>query len=132
TKLSPVGVPVYSTFIGGVGADDGLGIVVDQFGDAIVTGATASANFPISASFAPFTGALQEFLTKLDPMASRLIFSGSVPTTASLAAGLGIGQDGAGRVYGAGGGVRGGGGGSEGLVIEGSPGGAGPAAEGFV
>ena len=44
TKVDQSGSRVYSTYIGGTGADEGVSIVVDQGGDAIVTGATASAN----------------------------------------------------------------------------------------
>jgi hypothetical protein len=132
TKLDAVGALIYSTFLGGTGADDGLGIVVDQFGNPIVTGATASANFPVSASFPPFTGALRAFLTKLDSSAARLTFSRPVPTTAPLAAGLAIGQDAAGRLYVAGSEVRGGAPQTDAFVIEFTGGGTSPTAEVFV
>ena len=132
TKVDQSGARVYSTYIGGTGADEGVSIVVDQGGDAIVTGATSSANFPVSASFVPFTGALQAFLTKLNPTASALMFSRSVPTTAPLAAGLGIGQDASGRLYVAGSEIRGGAPQTDAFVIEFSPAGTSPTAEFFV
>ena len=132
TKVDQSGARVYSTYIGGTGADEGVSIVVDQGGDAIVTGATASANFPVSASFAPFTGAVQAFLTKLNATGSALMFSRSVPTTAPLAAGLGIGQDASGRLYVAGSEIRGGAPQTDAFVIEFSPAGTSPTAEFFV
>ncbi len=47
TTLSPSGGSlVYSTYLGGNGFDDGLGIAVDSSGNAYVTGATTSTNFP--------------------------------------------------------------------------------------
>jgi len=49
TKLSLSGTRVYSTFLGGINADEGLAIVVDGNNSAIVTGSTASANFPVTA-----------------------------------------------------------------------------------
>jgi hypothetical protein len=143
-KLGPLGLLVYSTFLGGSGADEGLGIVVDAGGDAIVTGGTASANFPSTAGFPPFTGALQAFLTKLDPAASSVLFSRSVPTSTtptgqardalptvpSLA--LGISQDTGGRLYLAGSEFRGGAAQTDAFVIQFSPAGTSPTAEFFV
>ena len=39
TKLNPTGTAlVYSTYLGGTGYDQGLGIAVDTAGDAYVTG----------------------------------------------------------------------------------------------
>src|SRR6266481_5269729 len=75
TKLDPVGNAVYSTYLGGTGADEGLGIVVDTDGNASVTGGTASVNFPATAGFPAFTGALLAFLTRLNPTASAVVFS---------------------------------------------------------
>ncbi len=52
-KLGPSGSPIYSTFLGGSGADSGQAIVVDSLGTAYVAGSTASPNFPAT------VGALQ-------------------------------------------------------------------------
>src|SRR2546425_10370086 len=52
TKLNPAGGFVYSTYLGGSGADAGESIAVDTAGNAYVTGFTTG-NFP------PTAGALQ-------------------------------------------------------------------------
>src|SRR5262249_39198267 len=46
TKLNASGGLVYSTYLGGHSDDYGLGIAVDPSGNAYVTGATDSTNFP--------------------------------------------------------------------------------------
>ena len=49
TKISPDGSSlVYSTFLGGNGAEDGLGLAVDTTGSVFVAGRTTSANFPVA------------------------------------------------------------------------------------
>ncbi|MCS7189640.1 MAG: SBBP repeat-containing protein [Bacteroidia bacterium] len=51
TKLDVEGKElVYSTFIGGIGEDQGRAIVVDKNGHAYITGWTDSPNFPISST----------------------------------------------------------------------------------
>ena len=144
TKLDAVGGPVYSTYLGGTGADEGLGVVVDSTGSALLTGGTASVNFPVTAGFASFTGALQAFLTKLNPAASAVTFSRPVPTSTPLTGqsrdalpavpslALGIAQDGSGRLYVAGSEIRGGAPQTDAFVIEFSPAGTSPTAEFFV
>ena len=48
TKLSPDGaVIVYSTYLGGTGADEGNAIAVDAAGNVFVAGGTTSADFPV-------------------------------------------------------------------------------------
>ena len=44
TKFDASGALVYSTFLGGVGEDEGTGIAVDNDGDAYVTGVTSAYN----------------------------------------------------------------------------------------
>ncbi len=54
TKLNPAGTAlIYSTYLGGSGQDGGIGLALDASGNAFVTGATSSANFPTT------TGAYQ-------------------------------------------------------------------------
>jgi hypothetical protein len=49
-KIDPTGSKlIYSTLIGGSGSEQPQGIVVDEFGNAYVTGATDSADFPTTA-----------------------------------------------------------------------------------
>jgi len=51
TALNPAGFPIYSTYLGGNGADIGRGIAVDLAGNAVVTGSTTSNNLPVVACF---------------------------------------------------------------------------------
>jgi hypothetical protein len=67
TKLNSSGSIVYSTYLGGSNDDGGSGIAVDLAGNAYVTGATSSANFPTTggAFQSTFAGNLDAFVTKL-------------------------------------------------------------------
>lgn len=85
TKLNATGTAlVYSTYLGGSSADEGIGIAADAAGNAYVTGYTSSADFPVTA------GALQTelgrdsrvplvmhdaFVTKINTDGSALIYS---------------------------------------------------------
>jgi hypothetical protein len=79
TKLNPTGSAlVYSTYLGGSGDDQGLGIVVDASGNAYVTGRTSSANFPVTAGAFELVyagGTDDAFVTKVDPAGSVLVYS---------------------------------------------------------
>ncbi len=71
SKLGPSGAPVYSTFLGGNGADMGQAVAVDSTGAAYVAGSTTSPNFPViagasQASFAGSTASSNAFVAKLD------------------------------------------------------------------
>jgi hypothetical protein len=68
---------VYSTFLGGQGKDQGLGIAVDSSGDAYVTGLTQSSLFPLkSALQGTFGGGTQDaFVTELNPTGTALVYS---------------------------------------------------------
>src|SRR5262249_41922460 len=46
TKFMADGSVVYSTYLGGSDADTGFGIAADSLGNAYITGATSSSNFP--------------------------------------------------------------------------------------
>lgn len=63
--------PLYSTFLGGTGGDNGFGIRVDANGNAYVAGITASSDFPITPGpFQPAlaSGASQDgFVSELSP-----------------------------------------------------------------
>jgi hypothetical protein len=57
TKLKFDGSAIlYSTYLGGTGFDQGLGIAVDGVGNAFVTGTTSSTNFPTANALQPAFG----------------------------------------------------------------------------
>lgn len=82
TKLNPTGSAlIYSTFLGGSYGEAGTGIAVDSAGNAYVTGASFSSDFPV------IGGAIQPtnlgtpnllsngFVSKFNPTGSALIYS---------------------------------------------------------
>jgi uncharacterized repeat protein (TIGR01451 family) len=78
SKIDPVaGKLVYSTYLGGSESDWGTGIVVDEIGNAYVTGATGSFDFPIAGY--PFQRvkryAYDAFVSKLNSTGSGLLYS---------------------------------------------------------
>ena len=105
TKLDPTGTTlVYSTYLGGStfsGTGDLAGaIAVDALGEAVVTGVTESVDFPTTpGSFDPsFNGAVDAFVTKLDPTGSTLVYSTFLGGTGSDSGG-GVAVDAAGAAY---------------------------------
>ncbi|MEO7507140.1 MAG: SBBP repeat-containing protein, partial [Pyrinomonadaceae bacterium] len=58
---------IYSTFLGGAGTDEGLGIAVDAAGSAHVTGSTGSFNFPLQVPIRSTNQINEAFVTVLDP-----------------------------------------------------------------
>lgn len=90
TKLNPTGSAlVYSTVLAGSCYDGATGVAVDAAGNAYVTGAASSYNFPTtkgafqrlnnanpaSAGCQPSSGIYNAFVTKFNPAGSALIFS---------------------------------------------------------
>ena len=78
TKLNPAGSAlVYSTYLGGAGADYPYDIIVDSSGSAIVTGVTFFSNdFPTTwGAYLRSTTRTAAFLTKLNSLGSGLAFS---------------------------------------------------------
>lgn len=78
TKLDAPGSGlVYSTYLGGSGYDQGVGIAVDPGGAAYVTGTTTSSDFPTTGGAFDTTanGEVDGFVTKLDAAGSALVYS---------------------------------------------------------
>jgi hypothetical protein len=101
TKLLPPGsAPSYSTFLGGSSLDLGLGIAVDQFRAAYVTGSTLATDFPTMAGAFDQThnGLDDVYVTKLGPAGATLSYSTFLGGS-SVDRGLGIAVDGNGAAY---------------------------------
>jgi len=77
--LNPTGSQlVYSTYLGGTNQDYGVGIAVDQAGNAYVIGNTQSSDFPqafLSTIQANYAGGTDAFVAKLNPDASQVVYS---------------------------------------------------------
>lgn len=102
--------PLYSTFLGGSGGDNGFGIRVDANGNAYVGGVTSSADFPITPG--PFQPALASgaagdgFVSELSPKGNgkadllySTYFGGSGSTTGGPDSLEGIALDSSNNVY---------------------------------
>jgi hypothetical protein len=80
TKLSADGTSlVYSTYLGGSGAEDGNAIDIDSSGNAYVTGVTSSTDFPVTPGVVQATCGTgcygNAFVSKLSPDGSKLVYS---------------------------------------------------------
>jgi photosystem II stability/assembly factor-like uncharacterized protein len=103
TKVSPTGVILYSTYLGGSGIDTGLGVAVSTDAHAHVTGQTNSPNFPLASALQSTLGGLFDaFATKLNANGSALVFSTYLGGS-GYDRGLGVAVDPSGNVYLAGG-----------------------------
>jgi hypothetical protein len=76
-KLNSEGTsPLYTTYLGGNGDDEGLAIAVDSSGVAYIAGYTESTNFPTANPFRPSnSGGRDGFVTKLNANGSALVYS---------------------------------------------------------
>jgi len=77
SKLKPDGSGlVYSTYLGGSGADSGQAVAVDPSGDAYLTGYTYSTDFPTASPYqAANAGSADVFITKFNPAGTALVYS---------------------------------------------------------
>ena len=78
TQLDTTGSTlVYSSYLGGSGADFGQGIAVDSSGNAYVTGSTQSTNFPTTPNALQpnINGSQDAFVTKVNFTGEALIYS---------------------------------------------------------
>ncbi|WP_196305245.1 DUF7948 domain-containing protein [Metabacillus sediminilitoris] len=92
---------VYSTYLGGMSDDSGVGIAVDTEGNAYVTGVTSSLDFPTSpGAFQTTSDGFQDaFVTKLNPTGSALVYSTFLGGTQNSDQGISIAVDAAGNAY---------------------------------
>jgi hypothetical protein len=95
----------FSTFLGGIGWDEGNAIALDALGNVTVTGGTGSPNFPTTpnAFDTTFNGVFygddywyqDAFVSRLDASGSSLVYS----TYLGVARGYGVAMDQAGQVF---------------------------------
>jgi uncharacterized protein (TIGR03437 family) len=90
----------YSTFLGGIGSDEGFAIAVDNSGNAYITGTTYSNNFN---TFAPLQtlnrgGKFDAFVTKINAAGNAIIYSTYLGGSAEDS-GQGIAVDSLGNAY---------------------------------
>ena len=88
----------YSTFLGGNAMEEGFAIAVDSQGNAYVTGATSSTDFPVVNPLYPPSLNGDLFVTKINPDATAIIYSTYIGGEQSDV-GFGIAVDGAGSAY---------------------------------
>jgi hypothetical protein len=77
-KLNATGTKLlYCTYLGGSSYDDAWSVAVDPAGNAYVTGATTSVDFPVTSNGLQrkLAGDAAAFVTKLDPSGTKLIYS---------------------------------------------------------
>jgi len=82
TKMNPTGTAlVYSTYLGGSGADNAVGLAVDSAGDAYITGSAGSSDFPVTSNAYQTTNLAANndgavvFLTEMNPTGSAELYS---------------------------------------------------------
>ena len=101
SKLNATGnALVYSTYLGGTGLEEGLGIAVDSAGNAYLTGDTSSFNFPkVNAFQTTLQASGNAFVSKLNAAGNALLYSTYLGGSASLELGNDIAVNDAGHAY---------------------------------
>jgi hypothetical protein len=99
-EFDPTGASLlYSTYLGGSGADEALGIALDGSGNVYVAGYTFSSNFPTQSAFqSSLAGSSDAFVAEIDPGTSSLVFSTYFGGSASESA-QSIAVDSIGSIY---------------------------------
>jgi len=76
TKLNSSGNDlIYSTCLGGAGADVGNAIAIDDSGNAYITGRTGYSDFPTEGEYQTYQGGYDAFVTKLNIAGNNLVYS---------------------------------------------------------
>jgi hypothetical protein len=114
--------PVYSTFLGSSGQDQGSAVALDGSGNAFVTGAAGSSDFPTTVGAYLTSSAGGSFVSKLNASGTALLYSTYLGASGADS-GSGIAVDSAGDAFVAGTASAGGG---PGVVGGGANGGGGP------
>jgi len=75
-KFSPIGGLIFSTYFGGDGYENIMGVALDPAGNICIAGTTTSANMPVTAGAydTTYNGGNDAFLAKLTPDGSTLLF----------------------------------------------------------
>jgi hypothetical protein len=100
TKINTTGSAfIYSTYLGGSNSDRALGIATNGSGDAFVTGATFSPNFPITNALqATLHSLVNAFVTRINANGSALVYSTYLGGSGEEL-GRGVASDGQGNAY---------------------------------
>jgi uncharacterized repeat protein (TIGR01451 family) len=102
TKINPSGSAlVWSTYLGGGGADAAPGLAIDLSGAVVVGGGTTSVDFPTTpTAYQPTPAALQDaFLSVISPNGEHLTYSTFFGGSGSAETINGVALDGQGRCY---------------------------------
>ncbi len=102
TKFDPTGRVLYSTYLGSTDEDVANDVGVDPAGNAYVTGATSSTDFPTVNPVQPANangGCCDAVVLKLDPTGSTLIYSTYLGGSGNEQGGFGIAVDAEGTAY---------------------------------
>ena len=99
-KLSPTGSAlVYSSYLGGTGADFGQAIALDSSGNAYVAGSTESTDFPtVNPLQVGKVGSSDAFVTKINPSGTGLVYSTYLGGSGADSA-RAVAVDGSGNLY---------------------------------
>jgi hypothetical protein len=99
TAFDTNGNMIYSTLLGGSGAERADGIGLDGSGTIVITGKTTSADFPTAQPLQPaLRGGSDAFVAALNPQGSVLLYSTYVGGSGDDA-GLGVAVDASGNAY---------------------------------
>jgi Ca2+-binding RTX toxin-like protein len=89
---------LYSTYVGGSGADSGADIAVDSSGSAYVVGSSSSSNFDSVGGLEEYNGSSDVVIFKLNPSGDALVYSTYLGGE-EMDEGNGIAVDGEGAAY---------------------------------